>query len=505
MKQLIHNGVIVPKFYEAKEFHIHCKGKKIKLTPKQEEMAYAWVKKLGTVYVKDKVFLKNFFKDFSIVLGIEGNVNAEHFDFSEIQSYIEKEKERKLALTKEEKKQLAQARKAVREANKEKFGYALVDGVKMEISNYMVEPSSIFMGRGKHPLRGRWKEGAGKEDVILNLSPDASIPNGNWKEVVWALEDMWIAKWNDKLTGKTKYVWLADSSSIKQEKEIEKFDKARKLERKINKIRRHVENNLNSNNEKRRKIATVCYLIDKFKLRVGDEKDKDEANTVGATTLLPRHVSFDRNGLVRFKFIGKDYVKWYKEEILPEPVIENLRTFTSDNKSPIFNGVRSEDVNSFLGELMPELTAKVFRTYHASKVVKEYLKKSKITKFDADYEKKHEAKIANLQAAIACNHKRKIPKRWKESLEKKRERIKILKEKVKLKKTDKSKVRAREALKKARLRLKLMKVTKDYNLGTSLKSYIDPHIYYSWGKKVNFDWKLYYPKTLQKKFSWVDK
>jgi len=46
--------------------------------------------------------------------------------------------------------------------------------------------------------------------------------------------------------------------------------------------------------------------------------------------------------------------------------------------------------------------------------------------------------------------------------------------------------------------------TKDYNLGTSLKSYVDPRIYYRWGSDVGFDWKKYYPSTLQKKFSWIE-
>jgi hypothetical protein len=49
-----------------------------------------------------------------------------------------------------------------------------------------------------------------------------------------------------------------------------------------------------------------------------------------------------------------------------------------------------------------------------------------------------------------------------------------------------------------------MKATKDYNLRTSLKSYIDPRIYRDWGKSIDFDWKLYYPKALQRKFSWVE-
>jgi hypothetical protein len=56
------------------------------------------------------------------------------------------------------------------------------------------------------------------------------------------------------------------------------------------------------------------------------------------------------------------------------------------------------------------------------------------------------------------------------------------------------------------LNLKILtrKETSGYNLATSLKSYIDPRIYYEWGKKVEYDWKQYYPKTLQKKFNWVD-
>jgi DNA topoisomerase-1 len=55
------------------------KGRKIDLTPEQEEMAVAWVRKLGTEYAEDKVFIKNFFDDFSKALGVKGSV--EDFDF----------------------------------------------------------------------------------------------------------------------------------------------------------------------------------------------------------------------------------------------------------------------------------------------------------------------------------------------------------------------------------------------------------------------------------------
>ena len=493
MKHLSHNGIIVPK-YEPKCFHIIFKGKKIDLNTEQEEMAVAWVRKLGTEYAEDKVFIKNFFDDFCKALGIKGSVND--FDFSEIKKWVDKDREAKLNIPKEEKKKLAAERKAIREANKEKYGYALIDGEKVELGNYMAEPSSIFMGRGKHPLRGKWKEGAKESDIILNLSPDSKVPPGKWKQIVWQ-PTMWIAKWDDKLRGKEKYVWLSDTSPIKQEREMEKFNKAMELEKNFALIKNHIIKSLDSEDIKKRKIATVCYLIDALSMRVGDEKDEDEADTVGATTLTPKNIIICPDNLVKFNFIGKDYVEWKKEVVLPDNVVRNLKEFINSSKPFVFDGIRSEVVNAFLSEIVEGVTAKVFRTYHASKAVREYIENVNVKKDDPEAYKKYIATMANLQAAIVCNHKRKLPKKWKESLEKKEERLK----QVKLKKGK----RTKEKVKEMKMRIELMKETKDYNLNTSLKSYIDPRIFYKWSKKVNFDWKKYYSKTLQKKFSWIEK
>jgi DNA topoisomerase-1 len=496
MKQLIHNGVLIPKKPEWKRLSISVRGRRFDLSPEQEAMAVAWAKKLGTEYVEDPVFVKNFFRDFRAALGISENIRPDEFDLSAVIEEVEKEKARKLSLTKEEKKQQAADRKRIREQNKEKYGYAWIDGVKIELGNYMAEPSSIFMGRGKHPLRGLWKHGPTESDVTLNLSPDAARPPGTWKEVVWQPDSMWIAKWDDKLRGKEKYIWLADSSPLKQQKDIIKFNKANELRSRIEAVRKHIKDNLKASDVTRRKIATVCYLIDALKLRVGDEKDPDEADTVGATTLRPEHVSFKNNGVTKFDFLGKDAVRWEKEIQLPEAVVENMQEFMKTAKSSIFEGVSSQNVSPFLDEAAPGVSAKVFRTYHATKVVDDYLSNSKVTKPDPEYEKKHAATMANLQAAIICNHKRKPPKKWKESLAKKLERL----EKLKAKET----ASARKRAKILQFKIKTVRETKDYNLGTSLKSYVDPRVYYRWGQKVDFDWKLYYPKTLQKKFSWVE-
>ncbi|MEM4246086.1 MAG: DNA topoisomerase I, partial [Candidatus Bathyarchaeia archaeon] len=332
-------------------------------------------------------------------------------------------------------------------------------------------------------------------DIILNLSPDAPRPPGRWKEIVWQPDNMWIAKWDDKLRGVEKYVWIADSSFLKQKKEIDKFNAALRLEEKIPALTRHIMEGLKSPDVKRRKVATVCYLINKLKIRVGDEKDKDEADTVGATTLRPEHVTISNGNMVRFDFLGKDSVRFIREVQLPDQVVENLKGFIQTANSSIFQGVRSEVVSDFLGEVAEGVTAKVFRTFYASQAVREYLRANPVDRAAPDYLKKHVAVMANLQAAITLNHKRKLPKKWQESLDKKKARLKDLKAKRR---------KAETAIAKLRLKIEEMKATKEYNLGTSLKSYIDPRIYYDWGRRVDFDWKLFYSKTLQRKFSWVE-
>jgi len=591
MRQLVHRGVMVPPSYEPQGFRIRISGKEVALTATQEEMAVAWVKKLGTDYVKDRRFVSNFFEDFRRELGIREKVPPEAFDFSEVQRFVEGERARKASLTREERKRLAEERRAMRAANQEEYGYALVDGVRVEIGSYLAEPSCIFMGRGRHPLRGRWKEGPRQGDITLNLSPDAPIPEGNWREVVWQPDSMWVARWDDKLRGKEKYVWLSDTSFVKQERDIEKFDLALELGRRIGDLRAHITAGLSALEEGRRRTATACYLIDVLKLRVGDEKDKDEADTVGATTLRPEHVEIGLDGVVRFDFLGKDSVRWRKEVALPPAVVENIKGFMAQARSSIFEGVDSQAVSSFLGEVLPGATAKVFRTYHASKAVEESLAGTRVSWEDPVYVKKHVAAMANLQAAVVCNHKRMPPRGWREVLAKKKMRLeqrktsmgesveryrqrmkgeeerygerlakheeRLEEQKRKLgeylrqldereeqgraakgmKKTIAAKRRGikaeRERIRELRerhvermerlrqqaekrkqagqayvemlkLQIEAQKATRDYNLGTSLKSYVDPRIYRAWSEGLGFDWKLYYPRSLQRKFSWVD-
>jgi hypothetical protein len=82
-----------------------------------------------------------------------------------------------------------------------------------------------------------------------------------------------------------------------------------------------------------------------------------------------------------------------------------------DEDQQAFFHVKSRRARSSL--IVPGLTAKVFRTYHATHTVRSYLEREgNVAKDAPNYQKEYVAKLANLEAAIVCNHKRTPPKNW---------------------------------------------------------------------------------------------
>lgn len=570
LTQLVHNGVLIPTAPEPRGLVLSVRGEPVQLTPKQEEMALAWAKKQGTPYVEDRVFVGNFLTDFSAALGMAPALSLDEVDFGSVVALVEAEREARANLTREERKALAAERKVRREALKEQYGHATVNEERTEVGAYLVEPSGIFMGRGKHPLRGRWKEGAQQRDVTLNLSPDAPHPSGEWAEILWQPDSLWVARWKDKLSGKMKYIWLADTAPIKQAREAAKFDDAIALHERLEEVRAGIQEALSAEDPRRRMIATACYLIDVLGLRVGDEKDPDEADTVGATTLRPEHVSPQSDGVATFRFLGKDSVEWDKKVELPEAVYRNLEQLIADarprgngnrgrdhptrNRPQIFPAIGSQEVNEFLSGLLPGLTAKVFRTHHATQLVREHLADAGVHPADPEYEKWQAASQANLEAAQFCNHTKTSGVDWftrreryqqrKQRAEERAQRYraqvreyrevlrslrKEAREKVAAARTPKQREKkratyrrrveraerriatAQDRLGRARLALGMLnarwrvaRVKRDWNLNTSLKSYIDPRVLYRWGQRVDYDvLERYYPKAMRRKFSWV--
>lgn len=538
---LEHNGVAFPPEYVQRGINVKILGEIFFLNREQEELIYAWAKKKDTHYVKDPVFQGNFLSDFKKLLPerFTSVRNIDEIDMTEAFSLVDKElkikeneKIRIKSLTRDERRRISQEKKLEKEKLKAIYGKAKIDGIEVDVANWLVEPPGIFMGRGLHPLRGRWKPRVTPKDVTLNLGQDASVPEGPWKAIVHDHYSTWLASWIENLTGKRKYVWLHDSSYLRQGNDKAKYDTAKKLEYYISDIEKEIINQmLNSKDVTRKKIATVCYLIYKLAMRVGDEKDTDEADTIGASTLRVEHLKFPKLGdkvQIEFNFLGKDSVPWQKTLEISSPdtkaLYENLLFFMKGkNKSDeIFEDITSSKVNKFLRSIdkknVPNLTAKVFRTCIATAIVKQHLSEPilKVNKNESEFKKVYVAKIANLQAAITCNHKKGIdPKnpaskkaweKFEQSLQNKKEKIKQLRMELKEKKwkTELQKLRKEQRVEKLEFQLRLQKETRDYNLGTSLRNYIDPRVFKSWCDYVDLDWTKIYTSTLQRKFKWIE-
>ena len=538
-KKLQHNGILFPPAYEAQGIKIKIKGESIDLDLNQEEMIYQWAKKKDTPYAQDKVFQKNFTADFAKTMNSKfKKISYEDIDFSSAYKVVDKEKDLKEMMTKEEKKEQAKKRKELREELKTKYGIAIMDGKEVEVGNYMAEPPGIFIGRGEHPLRGKWKPHVTAKDVTLNMDKEAKKSmKGEWGKIVHEHDSMWLANWMDFLTQKRKYVWLADSSDLKQGRDKEKYEKAVKLEKEIEKIKKAMVKDMKD--PKKSNVATACYLIYRTAMRVGDEKDPDEADTVGATTLRKEHIKITSDA-IEFDFLGKDCVRW--QETLKavgddKQFQENLKKLIEKKKpnEEIFHNITSRDVNKYFSGIVKGLTAKVFRTYQATTVVKDYLMEHDNIKGKTANEKLYHAKMANLEAAKMCNHKRTIPKTFDQVLEKKRDTIKNAEKDQPSKKTQealkkvesslpktetqkkskekrikalngqikKQKQKHKERVEKLKLQIDLSEKTRDYNLGTSLRNYIDPRVIKAWTDEVGVEWEKLYTAALQKKFLWV--
>jgi septal ring factor EnvC (AmiA/AmiB activator) len=103
-------------------------------------------------------------------------------------------------------------------------------------------------------------------------------------------------------------------------------------------------------------------------------------------------------------------------------------------------------------------------------------------------------RIASKQKSVHATYERK-----QKTKSKQREAVEKLK-----KQKEEQRTKDEEAVEKLKLQLEARELTRDYNLGTSLKSYVDPRVYLEWGRRVDYDWRSYYSDNLAKKFSWVD-
>ncbi|KAL2199180.1 hypothetical protein P885DRAFT_31159 [Corynascus similis CBS 632.67] len=441
---LEHNGVLFPPPYEPLPKHVklYYDGQPVNLHVDAEEVATFFGSMLhSTQNVENPVFQKNFFNDFKDILKKTGGAKDQNgnpvdikefkkLDFTKIFEHYKSLSDAKKARPAAEKK----AEKAEKDKAEAPYMYCKWDGRKEKVGNFRVEPPGLFRGRGEHPKTGTVKKRVMPEQVTINIGKEAKVPSPppghKWKAVQHDNKATWLAMWQENVNGNYKYVMLAANSAIKGQADFKKFEKARELKKHIDRIRADYTRELKSEVMADRQRATAMYLIDKFALRAGNEKDtENEAETVGCCSLKFEHVTLREPNTVIFDFLGKDSIRFYNEFTVDRQVFKNLKMFKKPPKEDgddIFDRLTTSQLNKHLSSYMSGLTAKVFRTYNASWTMSQLLQKLKVE----DRTMAEKIKLyndCNREVAILCNHKRTVGASHEAQMEKLGDRIKGLK------------------------------------------------------------------------------
>ncbi|KAI4322011.1 hypothetical protein L6164_021737 [Bauhinia variegata] len=530
---LVHNGVIFPPPYQPHGVKMLYKGKPVDLTPEQEEVATMYAVMRDTDYMQKDTFKNNFWNDWRKLLGRNHVIqNLKDCDFTPIYDWYQSEKEKKKQMGSEEKKALKEGKVK----QEEKYMWAIVDGVKEKVGNFRVEPPGLFRGRGEHPKMGKLKRRIRPSDITINIGKDAPIPEcpipgERWKEIRHDNTVTWLAFWNDPINPKLfKYVFLAASSSLKGQSDKEKYEKARMLKDYIGNIRAAYTKDFTSKDITKQQIAVATYLIDKLALRAGNEKDDDEADTVGCCTLKVENVKAKPPNYLEFNFLGKDSIKYENTVAVEQPVYNAILKFQKDKQpgDDLFDKLDTSKLNAHLKELMPGLTAKVFRTFNASITLDDKLNKD--TKDGDVGDKIGVYQTANKEVAIICNHQRSVSKSHSAQMSRLNEKIDELKGVLKELKTDLDRAKKGKPLKSAdgkrkknltpeaiekkisQTNAKIDKMERDKHtkeelktvaLGTSKINYLDPRITVAWCKRHEVPIEKIFNKSLLAKFTWA--
>lgn len=304
---------------------------------------------------------------------------------------------------------------------------------------------------------GKLKARVLPEQVSLNVSecaaiPKCPVPGHAWSDVRHDPRGQWLATWKENINNQSKYMQLAAQSSFKGKSDRSKYNKAALLCKNIGKIRASYKKDLKSKDTETRQLATAVWVIDQLALRVGGEKDTDEeADTVGCCSLRVEHLHFDPNEEgndnqeIELEFLGKDSMLYkqtidFGAELYAEhngsQIYANLMKFCKNKKQTeeVFESINPTMLNNHLKNFMPGLSAKVFRTYNASKTLQSELrKKEELASWNRLNvpEKVAEYNAANREVAILCNHQRSVSKAQETQLENIQGKINTLKKQKK--------------------------------------------------------------------------
>eukprot|EP00461_Guttulinopsis_vulgaris_P004796 UN04798 len=228
---------------------------------------------------------------------------------------------------------------------------------------------------------------------------------------------------------------------------------------------------------------------------------------------------------IELDFLGKDSIAYHNEVSIAEQPFKNLQSFCR-NKSgsqDIFDTLNPSKLNDHLKELMPGLSAKVFRTYNASITLETQLNDpNRVCDPNwTDIQKLQFYNEANRKVAILCNHQKSVSKGHGAAMTSLGEKLKemedhrdaLLNKKVDefngkklptdMEKRKQQAAKLEDRIKQQMARIALKEDNKTVSLGTSKINYMDPRVTVSWCKRVQLPIEKVFNRSLLNKFPWA--
>jgi DNA topoisomerase-1 len=187
--------------------------------------------------------------------------------------------------------------------------------------------------------------------------------------------------------GRKQYIYHPVWQDHREER---KHNRIKSLDRAVDRIRDSVAKHLRSRGMKKRKVvAAAVSLIDQTWMRIGSERYASENGSFGVTTVRNRHVSIERDRMT-FSFTGKSgkkHVIEFSDRSIARILGESKRLargillqYIDDFGRTV--PVKASDVNEYIRRYGDaKMTAKDFRTWHATRfaesLVKEHQPKTK--------------------------------------------------------------------------------------------------------------------------------
>jgi DNA topoisomerase-1 len=209
--------------------------------------------------------------------------------------------------------------------------------------------------------------------------------------------------------GRRQYIY---HDEWRRKRDAEKFDRVLAMAKALPRARARFLDDLGDGTLSQASVlATSVRLIDVGYFRIGSDVYADEHGSYGLTTLERRHVR-RRGDLLVFSFTGKsgiDHVVEVDDPLLVD-VINQLRTRRSGGDRLLawkdgrrWRSVDARDVNEYLQDVFDaEITAKDFRTWHATVIAAAALAAAEATPgVDAQAVLTKTARKKAMRAAIA--------------------------------------------------------------------------------------------------------